>query len=76
MVGTEDRNPMDEPEDESLQAGARGEQEAADGPRIVRRIEITVEREITTVIVRRRKVPSEPAHSAEPSGDEDSEDSH
>ncbi len=65
MVEPEDRQPMDEPEDESLQAGTKGEQEAADSPRIVRRIEITVEREITTVIVRRRKDLSEPNPSSD-----------
>jgi hypothetical protein len=47
------RVPMD-PSDDSLQARTDGEQDPADTPRIVRRIEITVEREITTVILRRR----------------------
>jgi hypothetical protein len=55
-----------DPADDSLQSKAEREQEPAEGPRIVRRIEITVEREITTVILRRRKESSEPVPPAEP----------
>jgi hypothetical protein len=45
---------MVDPADDSLKACIPGEQEPADNRTIVRRIEITVEREITTVILRRR----------------------
>ena len=61
-----------DPSDDSLQARTDGEQDAADAPRVVRRIEITVEREITTVILRRRYEPSGPNLPAKPpAGSED-----
>ena len=67
--------PMDDPADDSLQARPQGEQEPADNRRIVRRIEITVEREITTVILRRRDESSGPTLSSELPADKDSDDS-
>jgi hypothetical protein len=66
------RNPMDDPADDSLPAGA---QEPADRRTIVRRIEITVEREITTVILRRRDESSEPTLSPEPPSNKDGDHS-
>ncbi|HEV8039548.1 MAG TPA: hypothetical protein VGP62_11845 [Bryobacteraceae bacterium] len=63
---------MDDPADDGLQAGARGEQEPADNLRIVRRIEITIEREITTVILRRKDESSGPTLPPKPPADEDS----
>lgn len=48
---------MDHPADDSLQAGPEGEQDPADNRTIVRRIEITIERATTTVILRRRNQP-------------------
>jgi hypothetical protein len=65
---------MDDPADDSLQAGAQGELEPADNCRIVRRIEITVEREITTVILRRRDESSGPTLRPKPPADKDSDD--
>jgi hypothetical protein len=65
---------MADPADDSLQAGAEGEQHAADNRTIVRRTEITVEREITTVILRRRDGSSEPIVPPKPTVDEDSGD--
>ena len=62
---------MDDPADDSLQAGAEGEQEPAHNRRIVRRIEITVEREITTVILRRKDESSRPTFPPEPPADKD-----
>jgi hypothetical protein len=50
---------MDDPADDSLQAKAEAEPDPAGNRTIVRRIEITVEREITTVILR-RTLPSKP----------------
>jgi hypothetical protein len=69
------RNPMDDPADDSLQTRAPGEQEPADKRRIVRRIEITVEREITTVILRRKDQSSVPTLPPKPPADKDSGDS-
>ena len=69
------RNQMDDPADDSLKARAEGEQEPADSRRIVRRIEITVEREITTVILRRRPESSEPTLPPKPPADKDGDDS-
>jgi len=69
------RNPMDDPVDDSLQTGAQGEQEPADSRRIVRRTEITVEREITTVILRRRDESSGPTLPPQPPADKDSDES-
>ena len=66
---------MDDPADDSLQAKAKGEQEPADNRRIVRRIEITVEREITTVILRRRDESSESTLPPKPPAGKDSGDS-
>lgn len=48
------RNLMEDPADDRPEPGAQSEQEPVDSCRIVRRTEITVQREITTVIVRRR----------------------
>jgi len=62
---------MDNPADDGRQAGAQGEQEPGDNRRIVRRIEITVEREITTVILRRKDESSGPTLPLEPLADED-----
>jgi hypothetical protein len=67
-------NPMDNPADDSLQTKAKGEQEPADNRTIVRRIEITVEREITTVILR-RKDKSAPTPPPKPPADKDRDDS-
>jgi len=67
-------NPMDNPADDSLQAKAQGEQEPADNRTIVRRIEITVEREITTVILRRRDESSGPTLPPKRPADKDSDD--
>jgi len=61
--------------DDSVQAGPQGEQEPADNRRIVRRIEITVERETTTVILRRKNESSGPTPSPKPRAREDSDDS-
>jgi len=69
------RNPMIDPADDSLQAKAQEEQEPADNRRIVRRIEITVEREITTIILRRKGESSGPTVPPEPPADKDSDDS-
>jgi hypothetical protein len=66
---------MDDPADDRLKAEDRGQQEPADNVRIVRRTEITVEREITTVILRRKDESSRPAHPPEPPADKDSDDS-
>jgi hypothetical protein len=65
---------MDDPAEDSLQAGPQGEQEPADTRRIVRRIEITVEREITTVILRRRDESSGPTLPPKPPADKDSDE--
>jgi hypothetical protein len=66
---------MGNPADDSLQAKPEGEQEPADNRRIVRRIEITVEREITTVILRRKGKSSGPTLPPKPPPDKDSDDS-
>ena len=66
---------MDNPADDGRQAGAQGEQEPADNRRIVRRIEITVEREITTVILRRKDESSGPTLPLESLAGEDSDPS-
>jgi hypothetical protein len=66
---------MDDPAEDSLQAGPQGEQEPADTRRIVRRIEITVEREITTVILRRKEESSAATLPPKPPADKDSDDS-
>jgi hypothetical protein len=68
-------NPMDNPADDSLQAKAKGEQEPAENRRIVRRIEITVEREITTVILRRKDESSAATFPPKPPADKDGDDS-
>jgi hypothetical protein len=68
-------NPMDDPADDSLEPRPQGEQEPADSRRIVRRTKITVEREITTVILRRRDESPGPALSSELPADKDSDDS-
>jgi hypothetical protein len=60
---------MDDPADDSLEAGAQ------DHRTIVRRTEITVEREITTVILRRRDESSGPAVPPKPPDDKDSDNS-
>ena len=65
---------MDDPADDSLQAGAQGEQEPADNRKLVRRIEITVEREITTVILRRKDESSGTTLPPKPPADKDSDD--
>jgi hypothetical protein len=65
---------MDNPADDSLQAGTQEEQEPADNRRIVRRTEITVEREITTVILRRKIETSGPTVPPKPPADKDSDD--
>ena len=64
---------MDNPADDSLQARPQGEQETAGNRRIVRRMEITVERETTTVILRRRNESSGPALSPKPPAGEDAD---
>jgi hypothetical protein len=61
---------MDDPA-EDLQAKVPGEQQPADNRTIVRRTEVTVEREITTVILRRRDEFSEPRLSSKPPVDND-----
>jgi hypothetical protein len=66
---------MDDPADDSLKAKAAGEQEPADNRTIVRRIEITVEREITTVILRRRDESSGPTVAPNAAADKDRDDS-
>jgi hypothetical protein len=66
---------MDDPADDSLEAGGQGEQVPADTRRIVRRTEITVEREITTVILRRKDHSSGPAVPSKPPADEDRDSS-
>jgi hypothetical protein len=66
---------MDDPADDSQRASARRDQEPSDNRMIVRRIEITVERDITTVILRRRDEPSAPSLPLEPRDDKDSDDS-
>ncbi len=63
---------MDDPADDSREAGGQEEQEPADTRRIVRRTEITVEREITTVILRRKDQSSGPTVPAKPPADQDS----
>jgi hypothetical protein len=68
-------NPMDDPADDRLKAEGQREQEPADNIRIVRRIQITVEREITTVILRRRGESSGPTLPPNPPADKDSDDS-
>jgi len=62
---------MDDPADDSLQAGGRGEREPGDHRTIVRRTEITVEREITTVILRRKDESPEPTQSPKPPANKD-----
>jgi hypothetical protein len=69
------RNPMDDPPNDTLKAGAQGEQKPPDNRTIVRRIEITVEREITTVILRRRDETPGPILPPKPPADKDSDDS-
>jgi hypothetical protein len=56
------RNPMDDPADD---------REPADNRKIVRRIEITVEREITTVILRRKDASSDPTLPPKPPAGKD-----
>jgi len=68
------RNPMDDPADDTPQARAQSKPEPADNRRIVRRTEITVEREITTVILRRRDESSGPT-PPKPPADKDSDTS-
>ncbi len=63
-------NPMDDPAGDSIDAKAQEENR-----RIVRRIEITVEREITTVILRRKTESSEPTLPPEQPADKDSDPS-
>jgi hypothetical protein len=65
---------MADPADDSLQARAEREQDSADNRTIVRRIEITVEREITTVILRRKNEASGPVFPPELPADKDSGD--
>jgi hypothetical protein len=67
------RNPMDDLAEDSLKARTQEEQEPAENRRIVRRIEITVEREITTVILRRKDQSSGPTLRPEPPIDKDSD---
>jgi hypothetical protein len=71
--GTRTFNPMDDPADDSLHARGPGEQEPAASRRVVRRIEITVERQITTVILRRRDESSRPTHPPKQPADKDSD---
>jgi hypothetical protein len=66
---------MDNPADNSLQAKVKGDQEATGNRTIVRRIEITVEREITTVILRRNEDSSEATIPPDPAAGKDSDDS-
>ena len=63
---------MDDPADDTLQAKA--EPDPAGNRTIVRRIEITVEREITTVILRRRDESSGPTLPPKPPADKDSDE--
>jgi hypothetical protein len=46
--------------DEITKDNPNGSQPLPEGVRIVRRVEVTVEREITTVILRRKIEPSDP----------------
>jgi hypothetical protein len=62
---------MDDPADDRREASAQGEDEPADSRRIVRRTEITVEREIITVILRRRDQSSSPTLPPKPAADKD-----
>jgi hypothetical protein len=64
---------MDDPTDDCRRASAEENQKPADYRRIVRRIEITVERETTTVVLRRRNEPAEPTPSPKPPAGEDSD---
>jgi hypothetical protein len=57
---------MDDPADDPLQPGAQREQAPVDGCTIVRRTEITVQREITTIVVRRRNESAGPAAAQAP----------
>ena len=66
---------MDDPADDSQRASARRDQEPSDNRMIVRRIEITVEREITTVILRRRDESSGPTLAPKPPAGDDRDDS-
>lgn len=66
---------MDDPAEDSLQAKDQGEQEPADNRTIVRRIEITVEREITTVILRRKGESSGPTFPPKQPAAKDSDES-
>ena len=52
---------MDDKTDDTSRVKAEREPEPAGNRRIVRRIEITVERESTTVILRRKDAPAGPA---------------
>lgn len=58
-------NPIDTADD-SLQAGDRPEQPTPESAKIVRRIEISVEREIITVIMRRKNEPQDRNSAAKP----------
>jgi hypothetical protein len=73
MVGPQGPHLMDDPANDSLQAGPQGEQQPADNLKIVRRIEITVERETTTVILRRRTGSPGQAIPPKPRAAEDSD---
>jgi hypothetical protein len=73
MVLPERAYPMDDPADDTLQAKA--EPDPAGNRTIVRRIEITVEREITTLIVRPRDERSGTVLPLKPPAHEDSDNS-
>jgi hypothetical protein len=67
------QDPMDDSANDSPGARDEGEHEPADNRTIVRRIEITVEREITTVILRRRNESSESTRPPKPPAGDDSD---
>jgi len=58
-----------DPADDVLQTGDQTGQPAPGAAKIIRRVEITVEREITTVILRRKNEPSNLNPSAKPHED-------
>jgi hypothetical protein len=64
---------MDDPADDTLQSRAQGEHQPGDNRRIVRRIQITVEREITTVILRRTEQSPGPSLPLKPPADKDTD---
>jgi hypothetical protein len=64
---------MDDPADDLPHSGPQGEQVPADSRRIVRRTEITVEREITTIILRRRNESTGHTPPPEPPASKDGE---